>query len=440
MQRSGATSQQCGEDDFLFIGIDLGTSGCRGIAIDGCRQVHGRSHVPLPPGDRQTPEIWWDAVQEVAASVLAQVRGRHVRALSVDGTSGTVLLTDPDGHPVSPMLLYNDGRAVAEAAAIERLAPRESAAHGAGSGLAKLLWLMPRYRDKEPRVHTEADWIVGMLSGRWDSCDINNAMKLGCDPTARRWPAWLDELGVPPTVLPKLVEPGHPIGPLRADLAKQWNLPLAPQVCAGTTDSTAAFLATGASQPGEAVTSLGSTLVLKVIAEEPVFAPEYGVYSQPFGKLWLVGGASNSGGAVLRRFFSDEQMATLSSALKPEQPTGLDFYPLLAPGERFPTNDPALPPRLTPRPRNDVEFFQGLLEGIARIEQQGYALLQRLGAPYPISVRTTGGGAVNPAWTMIRARLLNVPMQKAQHDEAAFGTALLALRCDKNNENRACPD
>jgi sugar (pentulose or hexulose) kinase len=66
------------------------------------------------------------------------------------------------------------------------------------------------------------------------------------------------------------------------------------------------------------------------------------------------------------------------------------------------------------------------LEGIARIEQRGYQLLHQLGAPYPTSVRSVGGGAVNQAWTQIRAGLLGVPMLTPAQTQAAYGAALLA--------------
>lgn len=165
---------------------------------------------------------------------------------------------------------------------------------------------------------------------------------------------------------------------------------------------------------------------MKVVGAHPVFATEYGVYSQPYGDAWLVGGGSNAGGAVLRRFFSDAALAALEPRLNPDQPTGLDYYPLLAPGERFPVNDPHLPPRLEPRPADDAVFLQGLLEGMARIEARAYQLLQALGAPAPRRVLTAGGGARNETWRQIREKQLGVPVERAVHGEAAYGTARLA--------------
>jgi len=185
-------------------------------------------------------------------------------------------------------------------------------------------------------------------------------------------------------------------------------------------------MATGVQTLGDAVTSLGSTLVLKVISDKPIFAAEYGVYSQPFGRYWLVGGASNSGGAVLKQFFSEQQMRELTPQINPQQATGLNYYPLPRTGERFPLHDPDLPPCMQPRPDDDARFFQGLLEGIAQIEYQGYRRLEQLGAPYPRAVRSVGGGAHNDPWMRIRSHYLQVPVTLALHTDAAYGAALLA--------------
>lgn len=77
--------------------------------------------------------------------------------------------------------------------------------------------------------------------------------------------------------------------------------------------------------------------------------------------LWLraAGGASNSGGAVLRSFFTDGQLTALTSQIDVSAPPGLGYYPLPKAGERFPINDPQLQPRLTPRPDSDAEFLHG---------------------------------------------------------------------------------
>ena len=197
-------------------------------------------------------------------------------------------------------------------------------------------------------------------------------------------------------------------------------------MCAGTTDSIAAFLASGVETPGQAVTSLGSTLVIKLLSYTRVDDVKYGIYSHRLGDLWLVGGASNTGGAVLRHFFSDAELVELSREINLNLPTDLDYYPLLAPGDRFPINDPNLRPRLTPRPDSSIEFLAGLLTGIAKIEARGYQLLASLGATPLTAVYTAGGGAQNPVWTKIRQQYLPVPISISPHQEAAYGAALLA--------------
>jgi sugar (pentulose or hexulose) kinase len=209
-------------------------------------------------------------------------------------------------------------------------------------------------------------------------------------------------------------------------MAERFGLPRACLVVAGTTDGCASFLATGADSVGDGVTALGSTLTIKVLSAAPVFAPAYGVYSHRLGDRWLVGGASNSGGAALHRFFTPARMTKLTPLLRPERPTGHRWHPLPAPGERFPVADPALTFAPEPLPADELELFQALLEGVAQVEARAYELIRELGGPTLRTLRTVGGGAANPGWTRIRARLLGVPMPQGTHLEAAYGTALLA--------------
>jgi sugar (pentulose or hexulose) kinase len=448
----------------LFIGIDLGTSGCRAIAIDEHGDIQGNAVVDLPSptrsssgntsgnkgGVEQDAHLWWDAVCLCLSKLTKKINSNEVAAIAVDGTSATLLLADEAGTPLGPALMYNDARATQQAKKIAQVAPDNTAAQGASCALAKLLWFYEKgfyeegLYDERPTQHVryalhQADWITGKLCGQFGTSDYNNSLKLGFDAEKKSWPNWVNTLlnkaNIPLDILPKVVVPGAPIACLTPELSKLFNISEKTQIVAGTTDSTASFIATGASKKGEAVTALGSTLVLKIISDKPVFAPEYGVYSQPFfnadGEKWLIGGASNTGGSVLRQFFSMEQLQIMTPQLNPETSTGLDYYPLPAAGERFPVNDAQLKSQLEPRPENDIVFFQGILEGIAQIEATGYQLLSDLGAPIPTSVRTTGGGTKNPAWTKIRTSLLNTEklntkMINANHTEAAYGAALLA--------------
>ncbi len=265
-----------------------------------------------------------------------------------------------------------------------------------------------------------------MLGGRFDRTDENNALKTGYDPIARRWPAWLQAVGADVGKLPAVLEVSAPIGPVH-DRGRRLGLPAAAVVVAGTTDGCASFLATGAASAGDGVTALGSTLVIKLLSDAPIFSAALGVYSHRLGARWLVGGASNTGGAVLRHLFDGADLDALSDSLTPDAPTGLHYYPLIRPGERFPINDPDLAPRLTPRPGDSSLFFQGVLEGIAEIEALAYRRLSELGAPPLKSVRSVGRGAANPGWTAIRQRLLGAPFASSLSSEACVGAARIAL-------------
>ena len=427
-----------GPTDGIFLGIDFGTSGCRAVAINAGGELLAQAETPFGANAAADPAQWWQALTHVLKDVLAAVNREKVRALAVDGTSATLLLCDAQGRPLTPALLYSDRRALAQSTQIAARAPQQAAVHGPSSSLAKLLWFQDNGLAKQAAhaLH-QADWIAGRLTGAYGHSDYHNCLKLGYDAERRAWPAWLADLGVNTALLPQVHAPGESLGPLHPGVAALLGLAPETQVRAGTTDGVAAFLAAGAHAPGHGVTSLGSTLVLKLVSDRPVFSPVHGVYSHRLGDLWLAGGASNSGGAVLAQYFSAEELHALTPMLKPDAPTGLDYYPLPDIGERFPVNDPALAPRLSPRPADRVVFLQGLLEGIARIEARGYELLAELGAPRLTALWTTGGGAQNPAWERLRARRLKVPLHTARSALAAYGSARLAAGLHESQKETA---
>jgi D-ribulokinase len=368
----------------------------------------------------QDPLLWWSAIAEAFKSL--DVAGLQVLALAIDGTSGTILPIDEQGKPVGLASMYND---VGEAEAVKRIAdiaPPETAAHGATSPLARMLPMLAG----STRILHQADWLMGCLCGRFDVSDENNALKSGYDPVKRRWPDWLAELDVKVAQLPDVVAVGTRVGSILPTMAERLKLPRDVTIVAGTTDGCAGFLASGAREAGAAVTSLGTTLTLKLLSDDPVFAPQYGIYSHRIKDQWLAGGASNVGGATLKRFFTTEDIARLTRMMDAAVSTGLHYYPLPKAGERFPVNDASLQPKLTPRPPEDHLFLQGLFEGIADVEALGYRRLAELGASPLTSIRSSGGGAANAVWTAIRLKKLGVPAANSASEHAAMGTARLA--------------
>src|SRR5919202_1308803 len=418
----------------LYLGIDFGTSGARAVVINAEGVIQGETQYPfIEASGRDTASLvptvvkWEQALFSLIEEIPQKIR-REIRAIAIDGTSSTVLLCNATGQPITEPLMYNDDRGVEVMETLRAIAPPNHTVLSATSSLAKLLWFIQNSKSK---IHNnsyflhQADWLAFLLHGQLGISDSHNALKLGYDVENLCYPKWLENLQLS-IHLPKIVAPGTAVAELLPDIASKLGLPKDCMVCAGTTDSIAAFLASGAKSPGEAVTSLGSTLVLKLLSRTRVDDSRYGIYSHRFGDLWLVGGASNTGGAVLRHFLSDAELEHLSCRIDAQWESQLDYYPLLKPGDRFPISDPHLPPRLEPRPADSVEFLHGLLESITRIEARGYQLLQQLGATPLTHVYTAGGGAKNPAWKRIRGRHLNVPILPPIHTAAAYGTALLA--------------
>ncbi len=417
----------------FYLGIDFGTSGARAIVINAegsiqtetqypFEEVSGRGEECLAPKASQ----WEKALFSLIEQIPQEIRG-EITSIAIDGTSSTVLLCDATGQPIDEPIMYNDGRGVTVMEELKAIAPPHHTVLSATSSLAKLLWLIQNSKFKIQNYYFlhQADWLAFLLHGQLGISDYHNALKLGYDPDTLCYPTWMEQLPETP-VLPRVLAPGTPVGEVTVDVSRRLQLPRDCVVCTGTTDSIAAFLASGANSPGEAVTSLGSTLVLKLLSRTRVDDARYGIYSHRLGDLWLTGGASNTGGAVLRHFFSDAELESLSCQIEAEKESRLEYYPLLKAGDRFPINDPNLPPRLEPRPADSVEFLHGLLESIARIEARGYHLLQQLGATGLTRVYTAGGGAKNPTWTKIRERHLTVPVLPPLHTAAAYGTALLA--------------
>ncbi|MEI6427349.1 MAG: FGGY-family carbohydrate kinase [Pseudanabaena sp. ELA607] len=477
-----------------WLGIDFGTSGVRTIAVDEMGAVVAHSRADSYPNDYANgvsdvgeqinqgyslPQVdsWWIALGQVLAALPQAVRS-GLAGIVIDGTSATVVLCDGAGVPVTGVKIYSDRAGDQSLAAIQQITPQGHLARSATATWPKVYELWQQYlgingdmrHDSQDFVCHDADnnniYVMHQadlcgywLHGRMGITDYHNALKLGYDPVRLAYPDWLRDglknshpLHQQPRDLgrhlnlPQVFAPAQPVGYIRAQWVESLGIAADCLIGAGTTDSTAAFLASIApSAPGVgmAVTSLGSTMVLKVLADEPVSDPVYGVYShrwdQDGATFWLVGGASNVGGAVLRQFFSDAELQQLTAAIDPRFDSPLEYYPLPQVGERFPLNDPHLLPQLTPRPADNAAFLHGLLTSMARIEAQGYGVLRDLGAPWPKQIYTTGGGAKNPVWTQLRQRQISQKFQPApqilvaRETEAAYGSALLArskLNCN----------
>ena len=419
------------QESALALGIDIGTSGVRAVLMNSKFDVLAQSSSLMSNfgSNYRNPTVWWKSLESALEQLRIEVHEKwsQVAGICVDGTSGTMLALNNKFEPIGDALMYNDP--VEDPVILKQIrqyAARESAAHGATSGLAKLMKLQ-ELNGCHRALH-QADWELGKFIGEYRWSDENNSLKTGYDPILREWPNWISQTKARRELLPNPKEPGQVTGEIDQKIADQFGLSKDIKIVSGTTDGCAAFLATGASEIGDGVTSLGSTLVVKILSDQPVFAPEYGIYSHRIGDQWLPGGASNTGGNVLTHFFSDEELLKLSRNIDPETTVNLDYYPLLKPGERFPINDPSFPPRLEPRPTDDQTFLHGLLLGMSAVEALAYNRLNELGGPVLKSLRTVGGGSKNSVWTALRQKQLPIQMQSVASDQAAAGAARLAWK------------
>ena len=428
-------------DEPVWLGIDLGTQSVRVLALSGTGVIAGTGAAKLTshregPRHEQEPEEWWSAVGLAARAAVAGIALAAIRGLAVDGTSGTILLTDRHGDPLTPGLMYDDTRATGEATLVNRAGERTWAALGyhrmqAAWALPKLLWLLraqPELLSPHTRLAHQTDFINRRFVGRPVVTDTSNALKTGCNLLDETWPHEVfSALGVPPSFLPPLARAGTPIGSVCAAAAAQTGIPEGTPVFAGMTDGCAAQIGAGALRPGSWNSVLGTTLVLKGVTPVLIKDPQGVVYSHrsPDGH-WLPGGASSTGGGVLAKVFPDRDLEALSAQAMAREPSKVVAYPLAARGERFPFHAPEAEGFLLGEVTDEVDHFAALVQGVAFMERLCFDYLDLLGAPLGGELRLTGGGAKNRAWCQLRADVLGRPVTIPENAEPAAGMAVLA--------------
>ncbi|MEU0588845.1 FGGY family carbohydrate kinase [Streptomyces sp. NPDC006132] len=417
------------DEDAGWLGIDLGTQSVRALLVTADGTVLGSGSAPLTgrrEGVRheQDPVRWWQALCTASRAALgAAPPGTPVGGLAVCGTSGTVLLTDGSGRPVSPALMYDDGRAKAEAARAREagLAVQDTWA------LPKALRLVGEYGPGLRLAH-QPDLIVARLTGAPPPADSSHALKTGYDVEHESWPeVALAHLGVPDGLLPAVVRPGALLGEVRPAAADATGIPAGTPVLAGMTDGCAAQIASGALRPGSWNSVLGTTLVLKGATRDPVRDPTGVVYNHraPDG-TWLPGGASSVGAGALAAHVPDADPAAMDERARAFEPSGAVAYPLVSPGERFPFRAPDATPLLLGDPADDADRWAALLQGVGFAERLCLDYLHHLGAPLDGPLTFTGGGARSPYWNQLRADILGRPARVPEQTEPALGMAALA--------------
>ncbi|MGW2629039.1 FGGY-family carbohydrate kinase [Streptomyces chattanoogensis] len=425
--------------DGVWLGLDLGTQSARCVAVDGTGQVLATAARPLTghrAGRRheQDPEEWWTALSAACREALDGIDPTRIRGLALDGTSGTILLADAHGTPLTPGLMYDDGRADIQAAAVNEAGAEVWQELGYRSmqpswALPKLRWLLDHAPVTEgARLLHQVDLITWRLAGHQVAADASHALKTGYHLTEERWPGRvMAELGVPESLLPDVARPGTVLGTVCPDAADATGIPAGTAIVAGMTDGCAAQIGAGALAPGAWNSVLGTTLVLKGSSPHLVRDPAGVVYCHRGpGDSWLPGGASSSGAGVLSQYFHGENLDVLTEQAAALAPDAV-AYPLVSTGgERFPFRAPdAEPFVLGEVPTRAAEFHAHLL-GVACLERLCFDYLDHLGAPVDGPLTFTGGGARNRYWCRLRAEVLGRSVRLPEQAEGALGMAVLA--------------
>jgi D-ribulokinase len=430
----------------VVLGIDIGTSGVKVLAVDRCGAIVAGGAAPLPQpiivgaGREQDAELWWQACARAISDVMSKLRATaRVVAASVDATSGTIVPVDPDIKPLRPGLMYNDGRAGRQAAQLNEMGAATLSRLGyrfnSSFALPKILWLLehePHVMEKACILH-QSDFITSRLIGAPSCSDESNALKTGFDIVARQWPEYLAKAGIDVGRLPRVLPIGATLGHVGVEAADLLGLPPGCPIIAGMSDGTAGCAASGASAVGDMTTTLGTTIVWKVIASSLVCDPQGRLYCHRHpGGGFLPGGAGNAGGAGIAAFCVKDgadrngALAALQTAVSPNRPNGATTYPLPAAGERFPFVDAAFAAFSTAPALDRQAVYASCLDGLACIERWGYEVAAGLGAECNGTVWTTGKGADVDVWMQIRANVLDRPVARSACAESAFGSALVA--------------
>ena len=401
----------------VFLGIDLGTSGIRAVAVGDQGELRAvASHTWTKP--QTDPQQWLTSLKQVLRQVKLQLKQERIVALSICGTSGTILPVDAKGHPLGAAWLYDDPRSKAQA---------QQLGISSSWGLGRWLWWAQTASElyEESYLAHPNDFLLHQLGTEPHITDHTSALKSGFDLDSYSWPTdWLASHQLTVEKFPKVVPPGTPLGYVSAS----WELGEDILLVAGLTDGCAGQLATGAIAPGQISTSLGTTLIFKAVSQEKIQTADGSIYSHlhPDRTGWLPGAASSCGGGALNHFFPQADLTALDRAAASLLPTGLTCYPLWQKGERYPVQHDQFAGFFPEEEVEPLRFYAALLEGVGFVERLGIERLQQLGLPCDGPVHTTGGGCRSPLWLTIRANILNRALVLAKYPQPAVGAAMVA--------------
>lgn len=444
----------------VLVGLDSGTTATKAVTAgnDGRVRDVASAAYPLTVPHPGRAELDARRLQEAAVEALeavvarAQARGDTVVGLCLSAAMHGVVPMDDDGSPRGPLVTWADDRAAPQAAALvaDGRAPGLHARTGTPvhpmSPLAKLAWWAetdPDLLTRTPRWGGVKELVVAALCGRSRVVDLSSASATGCyDLVGRRWdPQAVQIAGVRPGQLPEVVPTTYVLPGLRPEVARRTGLPVDLPVVIGAADGALASLGTGAVRQDVAAVSIGTSGAMRVVVPRPAVDPAGRLFCYALTEdVWVVGGAVNNGGSVVRwagqalaaqpdrEEAADDLDARLldEAAQVPAGSEGLLCLPYLL-GERAPWWRSGMRGAYLGlrQEHRRPHLVRSAVEGVC----QQLALVRDALGDRPVrEVRATGGAVASDLWVQTLAATLDLPVRVAASPEGTgLGACLLGM-------------
>ena len=431
----------------MYLGLDLGTSGLKGVIIDADQRVIAEATAPLqvsrphPGWSEQDPADWVAAARAVLGYLRAQVNLSGVAGIGLSGQMHGATLLDGSDTVLRPCILWNDTRAAQEAAVLDA-DPRFHEVTGnivfPGFTAPKLVWVATHEAEiaaQVAKVLLPKDYLRLWLTGEHVAEMSDAAGTSWLDTGARDWSdALLAATGMRRDQMPRLVEGSGVSGSLRAGLAAEFGLRPGLPVAGGGGDNAATAIGLGVVRAGDAFVSLGTSGVLFAACDS--YAPDAQTAVHTFAHAlparWHQMGVILAATDALNWLagLTGQDAASLTSGLGPLQAPGkTTFLPYLG-GERTPLNDAAIRGAFIglEHATDRDAATRAVLEGVTFALQDCRDALAATGTE-PGSLIASGGGARSDYWLEAIATALNTPVQVPQSGDfgAAFGAARLGM-------------
>ncbi|MCF4098480.1 xylulokinase [Maritalea mediterranea] len=434
----------------MYLGLDLGTSGLRGLLIDEQGAIKGSAAVafgtdhPHAGWSEQEPHLWIDACDKVLSELhrTAPDAMANLKGIGISGHMHGAVLLDKKLKVLRPCILWNDTRSHAEAATLDQIKNvRELSGNIVFPGFTapKLLWVKsyePKIFAKTAHVVLPKDYLRLHLTGLLRAEISDAAGSSWLNTGTRRWSQRLLEAGqIDNLDMPDLVEGSEPAGSLRDELRSRWGIEHEVMVVGGGADNAAAACGAGVLKAGQGFVSLGTSGVILVGRDEFAPQPETAVHTfcHAVPDRWYQMGVTLAATDSLNWYskIAGVAPAQLANELgeKLKAPTPVHFLPYLS-GERTPINDSHVRGSFVGLDiaHGRAELTKAVMQGVTFALRQCLEALHATGAEVD-RLLAIGGGAQSDYWVQMMATAFNMPIDVPEKGDfgAALGAARLAI-------------